>query len=70
MLGVVLVARPERDTRATTEASLATRAEGMARTDPLCACVYARISLEAIVGWLYRADRSPTPVRWWISSRK
>jgi hypothetical protein len=42
----------------------------MARTDPLCACVYARISLEAIVGWLYRADRSPTPVRWWISSRK
>jgi type I restriction enzyme R subunit len=50
--------------------SLATRAEGMARTDPRGACVYARISLEAIVGWLYRADRSPTPVRWWIFSRK
>jgi len=38
--------------------SLATRAEGMARTDPRGACVYARIGLEAIVGWLYRADRS------------
>jgi type I restriction enzyme R subunit len=38
--------------------ALATRAEGMARTDPRGACVYARIALEAIVEWLYRADRS------------
>ena len=37
---------------------LATRAEGMARTDARGACVYARIALEAIVDWLYRADRS------------
>jgi type I restriction enzyme R subunit len=37
---------------------LATRAEGMARTDARGACVYSRIALEAIVGWLYRADPS------------
>ena len=37
---------------------LAVRAEGMARTDPRGACFYARIALEAMVGWLYRAERS------------
>ncbi len=37
---------------------LAVRAEGMARTDARGACFYARIALEAMVGWLYRADRS------------
>lgn len=38
--------------------SLATRAEGMAKTDARGACVYSRIALEAIVDWLYRSDRS------------
>jgi len=38
--------------------SLAARAEGMARTDARGACFYARLSLETIVGWLYRHERS------------
>jgi type I restriction enzyme R subunit len=38
--------------------SLAARAEGMARTDPRGACFYARLSLETIVGWLYRHEKS------------
>jgi type I restriction enzyme R subunit len=38
--------------------ALAARAEGMARTDARGACFYARLSLETIVGWLYRHERS------------
>ena len=38
--------------------SLAARAEGMARTDARGACLYARLSLETIVGWLYRHEQS------------
>src|SRR6185312_8797272 len=38
--------------------ALAVEAEGRARTDGRGACVYARISLEAVVGWLYRHERS------------
>ncbi|HLZ74831.1 DEAD/DEAH box helicase family protein [Phenylobacterium sp.] len=38
--------------------SLAARAEGMARTDARGACFYARLSLETIVGWLYRHEAS------------
>lgn len=38
--------------------SLAARAEGAARTDARTACFYARLSLETIVGWLYRHERS------------
>jgi type I restriction enzyme R subunit len=37
---------------------LAVRAEEMARSDPRGACVYARLSLETIVNWLYRHDGS------------
>jgi type I restriction enzyme R subunit len=37
---------------------LAVRAEGMAHSDPRGACVYARLSLETIVNWLYRHDGS------------
>ena len=37
--------------------TLAARAEDMARTDARGACFYARLSLETIVGWLYRHDR-------------
>jgi type I restriction enzyme R subunit len=38
--------------------ALAARAEGMARTDARGACFYARLSLETMVGWLYRHERS------------
>lgn len=38
--------------------TLAARAEGMARTDARGACFYARLSLETMVGWLYRHERS------------
>lgn len=37
--------------------ALASRAEGMARTDARGACFYARLSLETLVGWLYRHER-------------
>ncbi|HYE47806.1 MAG TPA: DEAD/DEAH box helicase family protein [Caulobacter sp.] len=37
--------------------ALAARAEGMARSDARGACFYARLSLETIVGWLYRHER-------------
>jgi type I restriction enzyme R subunit len=37
---------------------LAVEAEGRARTDARGACVYARICLEAVVGWLYQHERS------------
>jgi type I restriction enzyme R subunit len=50
--------------------ALATRAESMARRDARGACVYARIALEAIVGWLYRADRSlKTPYETTLAAR-
>ncbi len=49
---------------------LAVRAEGMARTDPRGACFYARIALEAMVGWLYRAERSlRTPYETTLAAR-
>ncbi|MBA3811072.1 MAG: DUF4145 domain-containing protein, partial [Caulobacteraceae bacterium] len=38
--------------------AFAIRAEGMARTDARGACFYARLSLETLVDWLYRRDRS------------
>ena len=38
--------------------ALAVQAENRARTDARGACVHARIALEAIVDWLYRADSS------------
>ena len=41
--------------------SLAARAEAMARTDARGACFYARLSLETVVGWLYRHERSLKP---------
>jgi type I restriction enzyme, R subunit len=37
---------------------LAAQAEGIAGSDPRGACVYARLSLETIVNWLYRHDGS------------
>jgi type I restriction enzyme R subunit len=37
---------------------LAVRAEDAAHGDPRAACVYARLALETIVNWLYRADGS------------
>jgi type I restriction enzyme R subunit len=36
--------------------SLAAQAEAIAGSDPRGACVYARLSLETIVNWLYRHD--------------
>jgi len=38
--------------------ALATRAEGMAKTDARGACFYGRLALETIVGWLYDHDQS------------
>jgi type I restriction enzyme, R subunit len=38
--------------------SLAVQAESHARTDARAACVYARLTLETIVNWLYRSERS------------
>jgi type I restriction enzyme, R subunit len=37
---------------------LAGKAEGLARSDARAACVYARLSLETIVNWLYRHEAS------------
>lgn len=37
---------------------LIAQAESIARTDPRAACVYARLSLETVVNWLYRSERS------------
>jgi type I restriction enzyme R subunit len=34
------------------------QAENHARTDARAACFYARLALETIVNWLYRAERS------------
>src|SRR5690242_9425246 len=35
---------------------LAARAEGAAHADPRQACVYARLTLESVVNWLYRHE--------------
>lgn len=37
---------------------LVAQAESIARTDPRGACVYARLALETVVGWLYRSESS------------
>ena len=38
--------------------ALIAQAESIARTDPRGACVYARLSLETVVNWLYRSKSS------------
>src|SRR4051794_5329026 len=38
--------------------SLAMRAERLALADPRASCFYARLTLETMVGWLYRHDQT------------
>jgi type I restriction enzyme R subunit len=50
--------------------SLALRAEAVARSDPRAACVYSRLALEAMVDWLYRAEKNlKTPYETTLSAR-
>ena len=50
--------------------ALASRAEAVARSDARAACVYSRLALEAVVGWLYRAEKClKTPYETTLSAR-